>query len=275
MILNYITWNADPVLFTIGSLSVRWYGILFALGFYFGYLIMARFFRKEGVPIKELDKLTTYMIIGTIVGARLGHCLFYEPEYYLSHPLDILKVWEGGLASHGAALGIMLAIWIFSRRSSRTFLWTIDRIVIVVALAGALIRLGNLMNSEIYGTPTTLPWAFIYLRDDTTPRHPTQIYEAGIYLLIFWYLLRYYYVKKGDPKPGFLFGMFLILIFASRFFIEFLKEPQVAFEHHWMLNLGQSLSIPFVLIGLFLVFRDKRKKKPSDPVTGSSEAEYQ
>ncbi len=258
MILNYITWNVNPEIFHVGSLSVRWYGLLFALGFYFGYLIMARFFRKESVPIKELDRLTTYMVVGTIVGARLGHCLFYEPAYYLEHPLEILKIWEGGLASHGAAIGIILAIYLFSRKSSQTFLWTLDRIVIVVALSGVLIRLGNLMNSEIFGKPADLPWAFVFIRDNAVPRHPTQIYEALAYLLIFIYLLKHYYRKDGHPRQGFLFGMFMILIFAARFFIEFLKEPQVSFESRYLLNLGQSLSIPFILLGIYLVWRSKK-----------------
>ncbi len=259
MIINYITWNVNPEIFHLGSLSVRWYGLLFAAGFFFGYLIMARFFRKENIPLKELDRLTTYMVIGTILGARLGHCLFYEPSYYLSHPLEILKIWEGGLASHGAALGIILAIYLFSRKSSQSFLWTIDRIVIVVALSGVLIRLGNLMNSEIFGKPTEVPWAFVFIRDNNIPRHPTQIYEALAYLLSFGYLLRHYYRRDGHPRPGFLFGMFLILIFTSRFFLEFFKEPQVSFENQYILNLGQSLSIPFILLGIWLVWRSKAK----------------
>jgi prolipoprotein diacylglyceryl transferase len=259
MVINYITWNVNPEIFHLGSLSVRWYGLLFAAGFFFGYLIMAKFFRKENIPLKELDRLTTYMVIGTIIGARLGHCLFYEPAYYLAHPLEILKVWEGGLASHGAALGIILAIYLFSRKSTQTFLWTIDRIVIVVALSGVLIRLGNLMNSEIFGKPSGLPWAFVFIRDNNIPRHPTQIYEALAYLITFGYLLRHYYRQNGNPRPGFLFGMFMILIFAARFIIEFLKEPQVSFENQYMLNLGQSLSIPFILLGIWLVWRSKRK----------------
>lgn len=259
MLLNFITWNVNPEIVHLGTLSVRWYGLLFALGFFLGYLIMAKFFRKENVPIKELDRLTTYMVIGTIIGARFGHCLFYEPAYYLNHPLEILKIWEGGLASHGAALGIMLAIYLFSRKSTRSFLWTIDRIVVVVALSGVLIRLGNLMNSEIFGKPSELAWAFVFIRDNNIPRHPTQIYEALAYLLSFGYLLRHYYRCDGHPRPGFLFGMFLILIFTARFFIEFLKEPQVSFENQYILNLGQSLSIPFILLGTYLVWRSKRK----------------
>ncbi|HTX89194.1 MAG TPA: prolipoprotein diacylglyceryl transferase [Bacteroidales bacterium] len=254
----YINWNVSPEIFSIGSFSVRWYGLLFALSFFFGYLIMMRIFRKEGIPIRVLDALTTYMIIGTLVGARLGHCLFYEPGYYLHHPLKILMIWEGGLASHGAAIGIILAMAIFAYVKKLPFLWVIDRIVIVVALSGLLIRLGNLMNSEIYGIPTTLPWGFRFLRSATpaeglVPRHPTQLYEGLSYLAVFLYLLWYYYRKNGKPEPGFLFGMFLVLVFGVRFLLEFLKEPQVGFEKSMALNLGQLLSIPFILAGIVIV----------------------
>ncbi|MFH1298026.1 MAG: prolipoprotein diacylglyceryl transferase [Bacteroidota bacterium] len=264
--LTFITWNPDPEIFHIGSLAVRWYGVLFALGFVFGYLILQRMFRKEGVPLKLLDSLTTYMIIGTLVGARLGHCLFYEPDYFLSHPLKILAVWEGGLASHGAAIGIIGALIIFSVVKKRPFLWVIDHVVIVVALAGCLIRLGNLMNSEIFGHVTTLPWGFLFVKASNPnvgedPRHPAQIYEALSYLLIFLYLIWYYYRKNGSPEPGFLFGMFMILIFGVRFFIEFVKEPQVGFEATMALNMGQWLSIPFVLAGVYFVVRAKKMVK--------------
>jgi len=257
--LLYIVWNPNPEIFHIGSISVRWYGILFALAFYFGYLILTRIFKKEQIPLKELDRLTTYMIISTVVGARLGHCLFYEPQIYLANPLAILKIWEGGLASHGAALGIILGLYLFSRRSKNSFLWVIDRVVIVVALSGFLIRTGNLMNSEIFGHGTTVPWAFIFVKADNIPRHPTQIYEALTYLGIFFYLLIFYYKKNGKPREGFLFGMFLILIFGIRFFIEFLKEPQVGFESDMVLNLGQLLSIPFVIVGLVLALSGSKK----------------
>ena len=256
----YITWSPDPELIRIGSVAIRWYGLLFALSFVFGYIIMLKFFRKEGIPDRVLDTLTTYMVIGTVVGARLGHCFFYEPAYYLAHPVKILYVWEGGLASHGAAIGILLALLLFSRSQKRPFLWIIDRIVIVVALAGFCIRMGNLANSEIFGVPTTLPWGFLFERaanpaERLLPRHPTQIYEGLSYLLIFVYLLWYYYRKKGAPVHGYMFGMFLILVFGMRFLIEFLKEPQVGFEQNMALNMGQLLSIPFILVGGFLVYR--------------------
>ena len=263
--LLYIIWNPDPEIFHIGSISVRWYGVLFALAFYLGYLILVRIFKKEQIPSKELDRLTTYMIISTVVGARLGHCLFYEPQKYLSNPIGILKIWEGGLASHGAAIGIILALYLYSRKSEYSFLWVIDRIVIVVALSGFLIRTGNLINSEIFGNETTVPWAFIFIKSDNIPRHPTQIYEALSYLGIFLYLLIYYYKKNGKPREGYLFGMFLLLTFGIRFFIEFMKEPQVGFESNMALNLGQLLSIPFVIAGLILTLSGSKKTLTGSP----------
>ncbi len=265
MILNFIEWNVRPEIFSVGSFSVRWYGFLFALSFVLGYFIIKNIFRKEQVPVKLLDELATYMIVATIIGARLGHCLFYEPGYYLKNPIEILYIWEGGLASHGAAVGILLALWIFARRSKKSYIWILDRIVIVVALAGFFIRMGNLMNSEIFGVSTTLPWGFMFLNasnpmESDDPRHPTQIYEALSYLLIFGFLLWYYYKQNGKPRPGFLFAMFLILVFLARFLIEFFKEPQVAFEIGMAFNMGQLLSLPFIIIGLVILFW-KRKKQ--------------
>ena len=262
MLLNYINWNVDPEIFRVGSFAVRWYGLLFAASFFFGYIILLKVFKKENIPVNVLDTLTTYMVIGTVIGARLGHCLFYEPSYYLSHPVEILKVWEGGLASHGAAIGIIVTIIIFGRVKKLPFLWVMDRVVIVVALSGLFIRLGNLMNSEIFGYPTLLPWGFKFLRashpQDLDPRHPTQLYEGISYFFIFIFLLYYYYRKNGKPAQGFLFGVFLIAVFGMRFLIEFLKEPQESFEKSMVLNLGQILSIPLILTGIYLVYRAKK-----------------
>jgi prolipoprotein diacylglyceryl transferase len=263
-ILTYIHWNPDPEIFHVGGFAIRWYGLLFASSFFFGYFIMLKIFRKEGIPVEKLDTLTTYMVIGTVVGARFGHCLFYEPGYYLSHPLKILEVWQGGLASHGAAIGILLSIWLFGYRNKLTFFWVIDRIVIVVALSGLLIRMGNLMNSEIFGHITRLPWGFYFLRasnpaEALDPRHPTQLYEGISYFMIFICLWWLYYHKNSKPEPGLLFGIFMILVFGVRFFIEFLKEPQVGFEYNMALNMGQLLSIPFVITGIYLVVRARKK----------------
>ncbi|NOY38615.1 MAG: prolipoprotein diacylglyceryl transferase [Chlorobi bacterium] len=263
MITEFIHWHVNPEIFRIGNFAIRWYGLLFASAFFFGYLIMAKMFKWENVPEPLLDKLTLYMAVGTIVGARLGHVFFYEPGYYLHNPLEILKVWHGGLASHGAAIGILLAIYIFSRETKRPFLWAIDRIVVVVALSGFFIRMGNLMNSEIYGIPTKLPWGFIFERNgETIPKHPTQIYEALSYLTIFVVLYLIYLKKKEKLTQGLLFSLFLILVFTARFFIEFIKEVQVNFERTLPLDMGQILSIPFILTGVVLLFIIYRKKKP-------------
>ena len=264
MELQIIPWNVNPEIFRIGNFAVRWYGLLFASGFVFGYYIMRRIFRNEGLSDATLDRLTVYMAVGTIVGARLGHCFFYEPEYYLARPLEILKVWHGGLASHGAAIGILLALWLFVRKEKKPFMWVIDRVVIVVALAGALIRLGNLMNSEIYGVETTLPWGFVFLRNgENAPKHPTQIYEALAYLTTFGILMRIYWKNLGKQKPGLLVGVFLVIVFGFRFFVEYVKEDQVAFEAGMKLNMGQWLSIPFVLAGIaILVWAFSHKPAP-------------
>ena len=258
-----IPWDVNPEIFRVGSFAIRWYGLLFASGFLFGYIIMHRIFKNENLPDASLDRLTIYMAVGVIVGARLGHCLFYEPGYYLSHPGEILKIWHGGLASHGAAIGILLAIWAFVRKEKKDYTWAIDRIAIVVALSGFFIRMGNLMNSEIYGVETTLPWGFVFLRNgETAPKHPTQIYEALAYLLIFVLLYRLYWRKKGEHIQGTLISLAMILIFVARFFIEFLKEDQVDFEKGMTLNMGQLLSIPFIIAGsVWLWYSLKNKKR--------------
>jgi phosphatidylglycerol:prolipoprotein diacylglycerol transferase len=263
MNLLVIPWDVNPEIFRIGSFAVRWYGLLFASSFLFGYIILSRVFKNENLSDELLDKLTVYVAIGTIVGARLGHCLFYEPGYYLSHPVEILMIWRGGLASHGAAIGIILSIWLFSKNAKRDFTWTIDRVAIVVALSGFFIRMGNLMNSEIYGVETTLPWGFVFLRNgEVAPKHPTQIYEALTYLLIFLLLLWIYWRKKGEYIQGTLISLTMILIFTARFFIEFLKEDQVEFESAMKLNMGQWLSIPFVILGcIYLYYSLKQKKR--------------
>ncbi len=268
-----IPWDVNPEIFSttvFGHVfAIRWYGLLFASGFVFGYYIIRKMFRNEGLPDELLDKLTVYTAIGTILGARLGHCFFYEPQYYLAHPFEIIKIWKGGLASHGAAIGILLALWLFARKEKKTFLWTIDRVVIVVALAGCLIRLGNLFNSEIYGVETTLPWGFVFLQaGERVPKHPTQIYEALAYLITFFVLLRIYWSTRGKFTPGLTFGLFLIMVFTFRFFVEFVKEEQVSFEKGMSLNMGQLLSIPFVLAGIILLIAAYRKKKAAPVTTG-------
>ncbi|MBN1339520.1 MAG: prolipoprotein diacylglyceryl transferase [Bacteroidales bacterium] len=266
MFLNYIIWNVNPEIISLGPLSVRWYGLLFALAFVAGYIIVGDMFKREGIPIKLLDRLTTYMVIGTVAGARLGHCFFYEPGYYLSNPLKILEIWEGGLASHGAAIGIVISLYYFAKRNRKSLLWTLDRIVIVVALSGLFIRTGNLMNSEIYGVETSLPWGFMFVRaGETTAKHPTQIYEGLSYFIIFLILYVVYLKGWQKIKEGMLFGWFLTLLFSVRFLIEFVKEPQVGFEAGMALNMGQLLSIPFVLAGVYFLLRRNQSKPKQTP----------
>jgi phosphatidylglycerol:prolipoprotein diacylglycerol transferase len=262
MHLLVIPWDVNPEIFRIGAFAVRWYGLLFASSFFFGYIIMNRIFKNENLGEPVLDRLTIYMAVGVVAGARLGHCLFYEPGYYLSHPLEILMVWHGGLASHGAAIGILTAIWLFSKKEKKDYIWSLDRIAIVVALSGFLIRMGNLMNSEIYGIETTVPWGFVFLRNhEVAPKHPTQIYEGLAYLAIFILLYSLYWRKKGEHIQGILISLICILIFTARFFIEFLKEDQVAFEATMKLNMGQWLSIPFILLGIAGLYWSLKRKK--------------
>jgi phosphatidylglycerol---prolipoprotein diacylglyceryl transferase len=262
MHLLIVPWDVNPEIFRIGAFAVRWYGLLFASSFLFGYMIMNRIFKNENLGEAVLDRLTIYMAIGVIVGARLGHCLFYEPHYYFSHPLEILMIWHGGLASHGAAVGILIAIGLFVIKEKKGYLWVLDRVAIVVALSGFFIRMGNLMNSEIYGVETTVPWGFVFLRNhEVVPKHPTQIYEALAYLFIFFLLYRMYWRKKGEHIEGTLISLAIVLIFTARFFIEFLKEDQVSFEAAMKLNMGQLLSIPFILFGIVLLYISLRNKK--------------
>ena len=264
MLLSFITWNVDPELLHLGPISVRWYGLLFALAFIVGYKIFEWVFKRENRPQEDLEQLAVYMIFGTVIGARLGHCLFYNPEYYLSHPIEILEVWKGGLASHGAAIGILIALYLYVKKKKESFLWLLDRIVIVVALGGSFIRLGNLFNSEIIGKPANVPWAFVFTRVDNLPRHPSQLYESIAYFLIFIVLFYLYKNKYKELAKGYLFGLFLVLVFAFRFFVEFLKEVQEPFEAGLVLDMGQILSIPFVLAGLYLIWRAVKIKRADE-----------
>ncbi len=260
-ILNFIHWNVDPEIFHLGSLSIRWYGLLFAGGFLIGYYIGERMLKSEGVDQKWIDSLFFYMIVATVVGARLGHVFFYGWEYYSQHPAEIIKVWHGGLASHGGALGIIIALYIYSKKiTKRTMLWPLDRVAVPTALVAAFIRTGNLMNSEIYGIETSLPWGFIFERNgELVPKHPTQIYEALAYLITFGVLIYLYRKTSAKNRPGLLLGTFLIMVFTARFFIEFIKEDQEAFEAGMALNMGQWLSVPFVILGILLVVRAIKK----------------
>ncbi|MFB6306333.1 MAG: prolipoprotein diacylglyceryl transferase [Flavobacteriales bacterium] len=259
-----IEWDIDPAIFKIGELEIRWYGLLFALSFMLGHMIVKKMFDREGVKEEWLDKLLIYVIIGTVIGARLGHVFFYGWDYYSEHLAEIPQIWEGGLASHGGAIGIIIALWIYSKKvTNESILWILDRVVVPVALAGCFIRFGNLLNSEIVGKPTDVSWAFIFVRlkeVPPVPRHPSQIYESVSYLVIFFVLMYMYWKKSSGEKRGLLFGTFLVLIFTARFFIEFFKANQEAFEQNLPLNMGQLLSIPFVIIGVYFVWRSLNGK---------------
>lgn len=263
--LEFITWNADPILFNFGPLHIRWYGLMFAIGFWLGTIIVGKMFRHEGAPESWLSILLLWVVGATIIGARLGHVFFYQWDYYSQHPEKIIAFWEGGLASHGGTIAIIIAVLLFSYfTTKRSPLWTFDRLVIPIALVGAMIRIGNLMNSEIYGYPTSLPWGFVFVRGHEWPGlpcHPTQIYEALAYLALFGMLMWMYWKKNAEERPGLIFGVFLTWLFTARFFIEFVKNPQVAFEQGMTLNMGQLLSIPFILLGIgFIIYAMCRPK---------------
>ncbi|MCC8070765.1 MAG: prolipoprotein diacylglyceryl transferase [Bacteroidales bacterium] len=258
--LGYIVWNADPVIFH-SFITLRWYSLMFAVGFLIGYNIEARIYKHEGAPERWLGILLLWVVAATIIGARLGHVFFYQWDYYSQHPLEIVKVWEGGLASHGGTIGIVIAVILYSIfTTKRNPLWAYDRLVIPIALVGGLIRIGNLMNSEIYGHATTLPWGFMFIRSrewhemyEGVACHPTQIYEALCYFALFGLLMWMYWKKNAERRPGLIFGVFFIILFSTRFLIEFIKNDQVPQEATMTLNLGQQLSIPFILIGIGLV----------------------
>lgn len=261
---DFITWTANPDIFS-SFITVRWYGFMFAIGFFLGYNIEAKIFRHEGAPEKWLGSLLLWTIAGTIIGARLGHVFFYEWDVYSQDPIRILYIWEGGLASHGGTIGVIIGVFLFSWiNAKRSPLWTFDRLVIPIALVGGLIRIGNLMNHEIYGHVTDVPWAFRFITNIhswqqgaepifSAPSHPTQIYEALCYFALFGLLMWLYWKKNAECRPGLIFGVFFTGIFLPRFLIEYVKNDQVAWEADMVLNMGQLLSIPFILIGLFFI----------------------
>ncbi len=259
-----ISWDANPEIFRIGSLAVRWYGLFWALSFYLGYEIISAIFKKDHVPVKQADSILIYMAVGSIVGARLGHCFFYDFDYYSRNLIEVLYIWQGGLASHGGAIGILIALYYYQKKvSSQSFTWLLDRLVIPVSLAAFFIRMGNLMNSEIYGIATDLPWGFIFeRRGEEIAKHPTQIYEGLAYLVLF-ISLGWMYLKKRSKLPeGFLTGFFALFMFTVRFLVEFIKEPQSPFEENMLLNMGQILSIPAIMAGVgFMIYAFRRRKK--------------
>ncbi|MBP3738199.1 MAG: prolipoprotein diacylglyceryl transferase [Muribaculaceae bacterium] len=276
MTLDFITWTVSPNLYD-GFVTVRWYGLMFAIGFLFGYEVVYRIFKHEGAPEKWLGSLFIYVVVATIVGARLGHVFFYDWSYYKDHLGEIFKVWEGGLASHGGTAGILLAVWIFSKHvTKRPMLWTLDRLVVPVGLVAALIRIGNLMNHEIYGGPTDLPWAFCFVENlhqwmrgaepvFTVPSHPTQIYEALCYLITCAVCMWMYWRRNAQEREGLIFGVFMLGIFVPRFFIEYIKNVQepweIAMRQTWGIDQGQLLSLPFIILGVWLIVRAMRRPR--------------
>lgn len=278
---NVITWTVDPVFFSIdiiflGTLSVRWYALMFILGFMIGVRFMEYFYRREGLNPERVYKLFIYCFVGTIVGARLGHCLFYDPAYYLANPLEILKTWKGGLASHGGTLGVFLAVLKYAKEDALNAYWVFDRLAVAVAPVAALIRIGNLFNHEIYGYATSLPWGFRFIENlpqwergaepiFTAPSHPTQLYEALAYLLVFVFLLYLYYKTDASRHRGLMLGVFFVGIFGFRFIIEYVKHVQESFEEGMLLDMGQLLSIPFIVYGIYLIVRGMKKPAEQSP----------
>ena len=272
-----ITWRINPALFEIFGREVRWYGLFFVLGLIFAIYIVHTIFKRENLPEKWFDSLFVYMMVGIIVGARLGHVLFYQPLYYLSNPLEILKTWEGGLASHGGVIGIIIAVWLYSRKvTKKSMLWTFDRVMVPTGFSAAMIRFGNLMNHEIYGGPTDAPWGFRFIENIpqwmkhgaepvfSVPSHPTQIYEALAYLLVFAITMYLYFRTDAKKREGLILGVGIFIIFVARFLIEYIKEVQVgaelAMREATGLILGQWLSIPFIIWGAWLIINAMRKK---------------
>ena len=261
----FVHWHVDPVLFHIGNLQIRWYSLLFASGFVIGWYLFKWFFKREKLPLELLDSLLYTLLIATIVGARLGHCIFYQPDYYFGSWkgfLEIFMPWKGGLASHGGAIALLLAMWWYSshygKKNNFDFLWIMDRLCIAVAFAGCFIRCGNLMNSEIYGHVTDLPWGFVFVREgETLPAHPTQIYEALCYFALFALLMWMYWKRNAQRRPGLIFGVFFTILFASRFVIEYIKNVQEPWEIELRqacgMDMGQVLSIPFIIAGIALI----------------------
>lgn len=254
--MHHLVWNIDPDIFRFGPFRVRWYGLFFALGFISGYMILAQIYRREERSLENLSNLLVYLVLGTIIGARLGHVLFYQPDYFLRHPWEILMIWHGGLASHGGFIGVMIAVYLYVKKyREMSFLEFADRLAILCLLAAGFIRVGNFFNSEILGTPSNVPWAIVFAQVDNIPCHPAMLYEAAVYFLTFCALYAAYWKTKIIQFPGRMLGLTLVICFSARFMIEFVKEDQVLFEQNLILNMGQLLSVPFIAAGLYLIYR--------------------
>ncbi len=258
--MEHFIWSVNPIAFSFGSFHVFWYGILFAFAIIAGLQFMKWVYKIEGRDEEVLESMFLYIVIGIVVGARLGHVLFYDPSYYFAHPTKIIAVWEGGLASHGGGAGVILALFLFAKKERINYLWLLDRVAIPTALFGFFVRMGNFMNSEILGVPTQKPWGIIFSRVDMLPRHPAQLYESFSYLFIFLLLTYLYKTKRNSFKNGFLFGLFLVLIFTVRLLVEFVKVKQADYDTSFlMMTAGQALSIPFLIIGFAFIFWSFKK----------------
>lgn len=266
--MSYIQWNITPEIIP-GFEYLRWYGLCWVIGLMVGYRLMQHFYKKATIDIQELDHLTTYLVVGIIVGARLGHIIFYDPLHYLQNPIEILPIkidpefrFTGftGLASHGGIAGALLALYLYHRKYGTSYAWLSDRLMIAGVATGGFIRLGNLVNSEIIGTPTDVPWAFIFTRIDDIPRHPAQLYEALFYFALCIGLYLLWKSNRYSQQKGFIFGLGLLLIFIQRFLIEFVKENQMSFEDGLTLNMGQMLSVPMMIAGLIIIIMSYRKR---------------
>ena len=259
--MEFFTWDLNPVLVEFFGLKIHWYGALFATAILASLQVMKWIFQQEKVKLELLDSLLMYSVVGIIIGARLGHCLFYDPEFYLSNPLKILAIWEGGLASHGGGLGVIIAAYFFQRKYKVGYLWLLDRIAIVTALFGFFVRFANFMNSEIIGHPTDLPWAVVFARIDLLPRHPAQLYESLSYLSIFVALILAYRFSNIKKQSGALLGAFLCMVFTARYLIEFVKVKQAAYASDTLISTGQLLSIPFFIVGIYLLLNAWKKSR--------------
>ena len=259
--MSHFEWAVSPIFLSLGSFSIHWYGVLFATAILSGFGVMNWIYKNENKSVEQLESLQIYIVIGIVIGARLGHCFFYDPAFYLANPLKILAIHEGGLASHGGGLGAILATLYYAKKNSVNFLYLLDRLAIPTALFAFFVRMGNLMNSEIVGIQTDVPWAVIFSRVDLYPRHPVQFYEALAYLSVFIILLSIYMYKKSKVYSGLLFGVFLSLVFTARILVEFVKERQASYATEMLFSTGQWLSVPFLLIGLGLIAFALSKKE--------------
>ncbi len=265
-----MNWNVDPIIFSIGGFGLRYYPLMFIIGISLGYIYVKKRLEQNGMTKEHAESMQNFIIAGMIIGARLGHCLFYDPVHYLSNPLEILQVWKGGLASHGGFLGVLFAIYLFSKKwKEKSYFWFIESILPPTVMTAGFIRLGNLFNSEILGKTTDVPWAFIFERVDGLPRHPAQLYESIAFFIIafFLHLLWKKNVELGKWHLGKGLGLTFMLTFSARFMIEFLKIEQSAFEKGMILNMGQILSIPFILIGAYLFFVNIEQLRSFDFLT--------